>query len=58
MGIKIVTTGVVASECGVSKTTVLRWIERGYLKTVKKPSGYKKISTKELEIFKKSWGIK
>ena len=31
------TTGAVAKYCGVSKVTVLRWIEKGYLSAFRLP---------------------
>jgi excisionase family DNA binding protein len=57
IGIQFVTTQVVASECGVCKATVLRWIEKGHLKSLKLPSGQNRILKEELERFKKSLGI-
>jgi len=58
MGIKFVTTTEIAEECGVTRTTVLRWIEKGYIKATKLPSGWNRILWEEFERFKKSWGIK
>ena len=37
------TTGVVARYCGVSKVTVLRWIEKGNLVAFRLPSGQNRI---------------
>jgi excisionase family DNA binding protein len=37
------TTGVVARHCGVSKVTVLRWIERGNLTAFRLPGGQNRI---------------
>jgi len=37
------TTGVVARHCGVSKVTVLRWIERGNLTSFRLPGGQNRI---------------
>ena len=37
------TTGAVARYCGVSKVTVLRWIEKGYLTAFKLPGGQNRI---------------
>ena len=34
------TTGVAAEFCGVSKVTVLRWIQRGYLTAFRLPDGH------------------
>jgi excisionase family DNA binding protein len=37
------TTGTVARHCGVSKVTVLRWIEKGDLNAFKLPGGQNRI---------------
>jgi excisionase family DNA binding protein len=37
------TTGAVARHCGVSKVTVLRWIEKGNLVAFRLPSGQNRI---------------
>jgi two-component system, OmpR family, response regulator VicR len=37
------TTGAVAKYCGVSKVTVLRWIEKGNLIAFRLPSGQNRI---------------
>ncbi|MHB8104874.1 MAG: helix-turn-helix domain-containing protein [Dehalococcoidales bacterium] len=37
------TTGAVARHCGVSKVTVLRWIEKGNLVSFRLPSGQNRI---------------
>jgi len=37
------TTGTVARHCGVSKVTVLRWIENGNLVAFKLPGGQNRI---------------
>lgn len=37
------TTGAVARQCGVSKVTVLRWIEKGNLIAFKLPGGQNRI---------------
>jgi len=37
------TTGVVARHCGVSKVTVLRWIEKGNLTAFRLPGGQNRI---------------
>ena len=37
------TTGAVAQHCGVSKVTVLRWIEQGNLNAFKLPGGQNRI---------------
>jgi excisionase family DNA binding protein len=37
------TTGAVARYCGVSKVTVLRWIEKGDLEAFKLPGGQNRV---------------
>jgi excisionase family DNA binding protein len=37
------TTGAVARQCGVSKVTVLRWIEKGNLAAFRLPGGQNRI---------------
>ena len=37
------TTGIVAKHCGVSKVTVLRWIEKGDLTAFRLPGGQNRI---------------
>jgi excisionase family DNA binding protein len=41
------TTGAVARFCGVSKVTVLRWIEKGNLVAFQLPSGQNRIHRNE-----------
>ena len=38
-----ITTGAVAGCCGVSKVTVLRWIEKGHLIAFRLPEGHYRI---------------
>ena len=38
-----ITTGVAAECCGVSKTTVLRWIKKGRLPAFRLPEGHYRI---------------
>ena len=38
-----ITTGTVAKYCGVSKVTVLRWIEKGHLNAFRLPEGHCRI---------------
>ena len=45
------TTGVVAECCGVSRVTVLRWIEKGLLTSFKLPEGQNRIHRDALEEF-------
>jgi excisionase family DNA binding protein len=56
MEFQFLTTGDVAKECGVSKVTVLRWIQKGLLKATKLPSGHNRVLIEELKSFKKSLG--
>ena len=50
------TTGAVAKHCGVSKVTVLRWIEEGYLPTFRLPKGHNRIHREDLHEFLKKHG--
>jgi excisionase family DNA binding protein len=45
------TTGAVARHCGVSKVTVLRWIEKGNLVAFRLPSGQNRIHRDEFFAF-------
>lgn len=38
-----ITTGTVAEYCGVSKVTVLRWIDKGHLTAFRLPEGHYRI---------------
>ena len=49
-----VTVGYVARCCGVSNTTVLRWIEKGLLQAIRLPSGHYRIGEKDLTGFLKA----
>ena len=40
---EFITTGFVARQCGVSKVTVLRWIEKGRLVAFRLPDGHYRI---------------
>lgn len=57
IGFKFVTPNDIAEGCGVSKVTVLRWIEQGHLKSIKLPSGHNRILIEEFERFKKTIGM-
>ena len=50
------TTGTIAKHCGVSKVTVLRWIEEGYLPTFKLPKGHNRISREDFHEFLHKYG--
>jgi excisionase family DNA binding protein len=45
------TTGVVARHCGVSKVTVLRWIEKGNLIAFRLPGGQNRIHRDDFYAF-------
>ena len=45
------TTGAVAKHCGVSKVTVLRWIEKGNLKAFRLPGGQNRIHRDDFYAF-------
>ncbi len=45
------TTGVVARHCGVSKVTVLRWIEKGNLVAFRLPGGQNRIRRDDFYAF-------
>ncbi len=45
------TTGAVARHCGVSKVTVLRWIEKGNLVAFRLPSGQNRIHREDFFAF-------
>lgn len=46
-----ITVGFVARHCGVSNTTVLRWIERGQLPAFRLPAGHYRIQRESLTEF-------
>jgi excisionase family DNA binding protein len=51
------TTGTVAGHCGVSKVTVLRWIEKGNLASFKLPGGQNRILRDDFFTFAGKHGI-
>jgi excisionase family DNA binding protein len=51
------TTGAVARYCGVSKVTVLRWIEKGNLVAFRLPSGQNRIHRDNFIAFAEKHGI-
>lgn len=51
------TTGTVARFCGVSKVTVLRWIEKGNLAAFKLPGGQNRIHRDDFIAFANKHGI-
>ena len=52
-----ITTGVAAEFCGVSKVTVLRWIQRGYLVAFRLPEGHYRIRREDFADFLREHGI-
>ena len=52
-----ITTGFAAEYCGVSKVTVLRWIQRGYLAAFRLPDGHYRIRREDLARFLVERGI-
>lgn len=51
------TTGAVARCCGVSKVTVLRWIEKGNMAAFKLPGGQNRIPRANFIAFASKHGI-
>jgi excisionase family DNA binding protein len=51
------TTGRVARHCGVSKVTVLRWIEKGNLEAFKLPGGQNRIRRDDFYAFARRHAI-
>ena len=51
------TTGNVAELCGVSRITVLRWIEKAYLPAFRLPEGHYRIHVSDLNRFLKEYNI-
>ena len=51
------TTGTVARNCGVSKVTVLRWIEKGDLNAFRLPGGQNRIHRDDFYVFADKHGI-
>lgn len=48
---EFLTTGAVARHCGVSKVTVLRWIEKGNLVAFRLPGGQNRIHRDDFYAF-------
>lgn len=48
---RYLTTGAVARHCGVSKVTVLRWIEKGNLAAFRLPGGQNRIDRDDFYTF-------
>ena len=54
---KYLTTGAVAKYCGVSRVTVLRWIEKGNLTAFQLPGGQNRICQDDFAEFVKKYSI-
>jgi excisionase family DNA binding protein len=52
-----ITVGFIARRCGVSNTTVLRWIEKGELSAFRLPAGHYRIERGDFAEFLKNYGI-
>ena len=52
-----VTVGFIARRCGVSNTTVLRWIVKGELPAFRLPAGHYRIARDKLAAFLTSYGM-
>ena len=50
-------TGAIARHCGVSKVTVLRWIEKGELKAFQLPSGQNRVHSNDFKVFTRKYGM-
>ena len=51
------TTGAVAQYCGVSKVTVLRWINKGHLTAFRLPEGHYRIHRDDFGKFLAKYSI-
>ena len=51
------TTGTVAKHCGVSKVTVLRWIDKGALTAFRLPGGQNRIHRDDFYAFAAKYSI-
>ena len=52
-----ITVGFIAKRCGVSNTTVLRWIEKGQLPAFRLPAGHYRIDREDFAEFLISHGM-
>ena len=52
-----ITVGFIAKRCGVSNTTVLRWIESGLLPAFRLPAGHYRIETEDFAEFLRKHSI-
>ena len=52
----LLTTGQVASYCGVDRVTVLRWIKKGVLRSLVTPGGQHRVRLADFKLFLQSQG--
>jgi excisionase family DNA binding protein len=52
-----ISVGFIAKGCGVSNTTVLRWINAGQLPAFRLPSGHYRIESKDFSEFLSKYSI-
>ena len=52
-----ITVGFIARRCGVSNTTVLRWIERGQLPAFRLPAGHYRIDREDFDKFLTNYNL-
>lgn len=52
----LLTTGQVAAYCGIDRVTVLRWINKGVLKSLVTPGGQHRVRLEDFKQFLQSQG--
>jgi excisionase family DNA binding protein len=52
-----VSVGFVAKQCGVSNTTVLRWIGKGELPAFRLPGGHYRVDGRDLAAFSRKYRL-
>lgn len=52
-----ISVGFIAKHCGVSNTTVLRWISAGQLRAFRLPGGHYRIGREDLSEFLTRFGM-
>ena len=52
-----VSVGYIAKRCGVSNTTVLRWITSGEIQAFRLPGGHYRIDIREFTAFREKYNI-
>lgn len=55
MNPEYISVGFIAKHCGVSNTTVLRWIDAGRLPAFRLPGGHHRVGREDLIIFLKKY---